>query len=136
MGLWQERAALPTGDRPWGAPRGSLGLFWKPIFSVLEEAFTGVLVNAAQGAQVSGRRMEVKDCAWIGQLLEHGLVWGQPAPHAPRGLSSSGVRHLCSRFSCEAFRSLEMVIAIRTARRTSAMLSPSSGRSRRLKLFG
>jgi transposase len=61
----------------------STGVYWKPIFYVLEEAFTCVLANAAQIAQVPGRKTDVKDCAWIAQLLEHGLVRGSFVPPAP-----------------------------------------------------
>ena len=52
----------------------STGVYWKPIFYVLEDAFTCVLANAAQIAQVPGRKTDVMDCVWIAQLLEHGLV--------------------------------------------------------------
>lgn len=41
----------------------STGVFWKPIFYVLEDAFTCVLANAAQIAQVPGRKTDVKDSA-------------------------------------------------------------------------
>src|SRR5712691_8660764 len=61
----------------------STGVYWKPIFYVLEEAFTCVLANAAQIAQVPGRKTDVKDCAWIAQLLEHGLIRGSFVPPAP-----------------------------------------------------
>jgi transposase len=61
----------------------STGVYWKPIFYVLEEAFTCVLANAAQVAQVPGRKTDVKDCAWIAQLLEHGLMRGSFVPPAP-----------------------------------------------------
>ena len=61
----------------------STGVYWKPIFYLLEEAFTCVLVNAAQIAQVPGRKTDVKDCAWIAQLLEHGLVRGSFVPPPP-----------------------------------------------------
>jgi transposase len=61
----------------------STGVYWKPIFYVLEEAFTCLLANAAQIAQVPGRKTDVKDCAWIAQLLEHGLVRGSFVPPAP-----------------------------------------------------
>jgi Transposase len=61
----------------------STGVYWKPIFYVLEEAFTCVLANAAQIAQVPGRQTDVKDCAWIAQRLEHGLVRGSVVPPAP-----------------------------------------------------
>src|SRR5437660_11619869 len=49
----------------------STGVYWKPICYVLEDAFTCVLANAAQIALVPGRKTDVKDCAWIAQLLEH-----------------------------------------------------------------
>jgi len=61
----------------------STGVYWKPIFYVLEEAFICVLANAAQIAQVPGRKTDVKDCAWIAQLLEHGLIRGSFVPPAP-----------------------------------------------------
>jgi transposase len=48
----------------------STGVYWKPIFYVLEDAFTCVLANAAQIAQVPGRKTDVKDgrldCATAG----------------------------------------------------------------------
>ncbi len=54
----------------------STGVYWKPIFYVLEDVFDCVLANAAQIAQVPGRKTDVKDCRWIAQLLEHGLIRG------------------------------------------------------------
>jgi transposase len=61
----------------------STGIYWKPIFYVLEGAFTCLLANAAHIAQVPGRKTDVKDCVWIGQLLEHGLLRGSFVPEAP-----------------------------------------------------
>ena len=61
----------------------STGVYWKPIFYVLEEAFTCVLANAAHIAQVPGRKTDVKDCAWIAQLLEHGLIRASFVPPPP-----------------------------------------------------
>jgi transposase len=61
----------------------STGVYWKPIFYVLEEAFTCLLVNAAHIKQVPGRKTDVLDCIWIGQLLEHGLLRGSFVPPAP-----------------------------------------------------
>jgi hypothetical protein len=52
------------------------------IFYVLEDAFTCVLANAAQIAQVPGRKTDVKDGVWIAQRLEHGLVRGSFVPPA------------------------------------------------------
>jgi transposase len=61
----------------------STGVFWKPVFYVLEDAFTCLLVNAAHVKQVPGRKTDVLDCAWIAQLLEHGLLRGSFVPPAP-----------------------------------------------------
>jgi transposase len=61
----------------------STGVYWKPVFSVLEEAFTCLLVNAAHIKQVPGRKTDVLDCIWIAQLLEHGLLRGSFVPPAP-----------------------------------------------------
>ena len=61
----------------------STGVYWKPVFYVLEEAFTCLLVNATHIKQVPGRKTDVKDCAWIAQCLECGLLRGSFVPPAP-----------------------------------------------------
>jgi transposase len=49
----------------------STGVYWKPVWYVLEEAFTCLLVNAAHVKRVLGRKTDVQDCVCIAQLLEH-----------------------------------------------------------------
>lgn len=61
----------------------STGVYWKPVFYALESAFTCLLVNAAHIKQVPGRKTDAQDCAWIAQLLEHGLLRGSFVPPAP-----------------------------------------------------
>ncbi len=61
----------------------STGVYWKPVFYVLEEAFTCLLVNATHIKQVPGRKTDVKDCAWIAQCLECGLLRGSFVPPTP-----------------------------------------------------
>jgi transposase len=61
----------------------STGVYWKPVFYVLEEGMTCELVNAAHVAQVPGRKTDVQDCVWLAQLLEHGLLRGSFVPPAP-----------------------------------------------------
>lgn len=61
----------------------STGVYWKPIYYVLEDAFTCLLVNAAHMRNVPGRKTDVQDCVWITQLLEHGLLRGSFVPPAP-----------------------------------------------------
>ena len=50
------------------------GAYWKPIYYMLEDGFELLLVNPAHSKQVPGRKTDVADCAWLAQLLEHGLL--------------------------------------------------------------
>lgn len=52
----------------------STGVYWKPIFHILEGRFDVMLVNAGRLKQVPGRKTDVKDAEWIAQLLQHGLL--------------------------------------------------------------
>jgi transposase len=52
----------------------STGVYWKPIFNLLEGCFEVLLVNAAHIKAVPGRKTDVKDCEWIADLLAHGLL--------------------------------------------------------------
>lgn len=58
----------------------STGVYWKPIFNVLEEEFEVILVNAKDLQHVPGHKTDVKDCQWIAQLLQHGLLKGSFIP--------------------------------------------------------
>jgi len=53
----------------------STGVYWKPVWNILEgDRFTLLLVNAQHIKMVPGRKTDVKDCEWIAQLLQHGLL--------------------------------------------------------------
>jgi transposase len=52
----------------------STGVYWKPLYNLLEGSFTLLLVNAQHIQQVPGRKSDVKDCEWIADLLRHGLL--------------------------------------------------------------
>jgi transposase len=52
----------------------STGVYWKPIFNLLEGDFEVILVNAHRLKQVPGRKTDVKDSEWIAQLLQYGLL--------------------------------------------------------------
>jgi transposase len=58
----------------------STGVYWKPVYYVLEEVFTCLLVNAAHVSKVPGRKTDLLDCEWLAQLLEHGLLRGSFVP--------------------------------------------------------
>jgi transposase len=61
----------------------STGVYWKPIYYLLEDGFTVLLVNMHQLKQVPGRKSDVKDSEWLAQLLECGLLRGSLVPPAP-----------------------------------------------------
>jgi transposase len=61
----------------------STGVYWKPIFNILEGTFEVILVNARHIKAVPGRKSDVKDCEWIADLLAHGLVRGSFIPPVP-----------------------------------------------------
>jgi len=61
----------------------STGVYWKPVFNILEGRFQVLLVNAEHIKQVPGRKTDVKDCQWIAQLLQHGLLKASFVPPAP-----------------------------------------------------
>jgi len=61
----------------------STGVYWKPIYNILETSFTILLVNAAHIKAVPGRKTDVKDCEWIADLLAHGLLKGGFIPPEP-----------------------------------------------------
>jgi transposase len=62
----------------------STGVYWKPIYNLLEGAFTPLLVNARYIKTVPGRKTDVKDCEWIADLLGHGLLRGSFVPERPQ----------------------------------------------------
>jgi len=61
----------------------STGVYWKPIFNLLEGSFEVLLVNANHIKAVPGRKTDVKDCEWIADLLSHGLLKGSFIPPEP-----------------------------------------------------
>ena len=62
----------------------STGVYWKPIFNILEEHFEILLANAHHLKNVPGRKTDIRDCQWIAQLLQHGLLKGSFIPPRPQ----------------------------------------------------
>jgi transposase len=52
----------------------STGVYWKPIFNILEKDFDVILANAQHIKGIPGKKSDIKDCQWIAILLRHGLV--------------------------------------------------------------
>src|SRR6185369_16809934 len=62
----------------------STGVYWKPIWNILEDQFQILLVNAQHVKQVPGHKTDVKDAEWIADLLQHGLLRGSFVPTTPQ----------------------------------------------------
>ncbi len=61
----------------------STGVYWKPVFNLLESVCEVLLVNARHIKMVPGRKTDVKDCEWIAELLELGLLKSSFIPPEP-----------------------------------------------------
>jgi len=59
------------------------GVFWKPVWAILEDEFECLLVNARHVKQVPGRKTDVKDAEWLCQLAEAGLLRASFVPPKP-----------------------------------------------------
>lgn len=58
----------------------STGVYWKPVYNLLEGACELLVVNAHHLKAVPGRKTDVKDAEWIAELLAHGLLTGSFIP--------------------------------------------------------
>ena len=59
------------------------GVYWKPVWHVLEGHFELVLANAAHVKNVPGRKTDVNDAMWLADLLAHGLIRASFVPPTP-----------------------------------------------------
>jgi transposase len=91
---YRRRFATMTGDilslGDWLSENGvthlameSTGVYWKPIWNLLEGRVEMLLVNAQHIKAVPGRKTDLKDCEWIAELLQHGLLRGSFVPPPP-----------------------------------------------------
>jgi transposase len=58
----------------------STGVYWKPVFNILEDSLEVILVNARHVKNVPGRKTDVQDSEWLCRLLRSGLVRGSFIP--------------------------------------------------------
>src|SRR5439155_9795513 len=79
-----------VGLREWLQAEGcthlameSTGVYWKPVYAILEGAFELIVANAQQIKNVPGRKTDVKDAEWIADLLLHGLLRPSFVPPKP-----------------------------------------------------
>lgn len=59
------------------------GVYWKPVWHVLEGQFELVLANAAHVKNVPGRKTDVQDAQWLAELVAHGLIQASFVPPQP-----------------------------------------------------
>ena len=62
----------------------STGVYWKPVYNLLEDTFSVYVVNARHIKAVPGRKTDVKDAEWIAELLQHGLLQPSFIPDRPQ----------------------------------------------------
>ena len=77
LGDWLEFHAVTH------AAMESTGVLWRPVFNVLEEGRTLILVNAQHIKALPGRKTDVKDSEWLADLLRHGLLRPSFIPPPP-----------------------------------------------------
>jgi transposase len=58
----------------------STGVYWKPVYNLLDGRFEVLVVNAEHVKALSGRKTDVADAAWLADLLRHGLLKGSFIP--------------------------------------------------------
>jgi transposase len=71
----------------------STGVYWKPVYYLLEDQLEVWLINAEHLHNVPGRKTDVADSAWIAQMVEHGLVRPSFVPPAPIRMLRDLTRH-------------------------------------------
>src|SRR5499433_4183629 len=79
-----------VGLREWLLSEGcthlameSTGVYWKPVYAILEGALEIVVANAQHVKKVPGRKTDVKDAEWLADLLCHGLLRSSFVPPKP-----------------------------------------------------
>lgn len=68
LGDWLERGGCTH------VAMEATGVYWKPVWHILEDRFALVLANAAHVKNVPGRKSDVNDATWLADLLAHGLI--------------------------------------------------------------
>lgn len=84
LGDLEALAAWLAGTNTTHVVMESTGVFWQPVYNVLEERFTTWVVNAKHVKNVPGRKTDVKDSEWLAQLLRAGLLRPSFIPARPQ----------------------------------------------------
>mgnify|MGYP001491153978 CR=1 FL=1 len=79
----QELANWLTSQGVTHVTMESTGIYWRPVFNLLEGRFQVILVNAQHMKAVPGHKTDIKDSEWIADLLRHGLLSASFIPPKP-----------------------------------------------------
>lgn len=71
----------------------STGVYWRPIYQLLEESFQLLVVNATHIKRMPGRKTDMSDAEWIAELLRHGLLAASFVPPRPQRELRELTRH-------------------------------------------
>src|SRR5207247_9556119 len=71
----------------------STGIYWRPVYNILEGSFELAVVNAQHVKMVPGRKTDVRDSVWLAQLLELGLLRRSFVPPAAQRVLRDVVRY-------------------------------------------
>ena len=106
LGDWLERVGVSLVGME------ATGVYWKPVFSVLERRFECWLINAEHLHNVPGRKSDVIDSRWLGELLELGLVRPSfvPPPEIRRLRDLTRLRSTQAEERTRAIQRLEKVL--------------------------
>ena len=105
--------------RQWLTARGvthvameSTGVYWQPIYSLLEGHFELLLVNAQHIKAVPGRKTDVKDAEWLADFLQHGLLHPSFVPSASQRQVRELTRYRTSLIEerCRAVNRLQKIL--------------------------
>jgi len=80
----------------------STGIYWRPVYAVLEGLFTLVVANAQHVKKVPGRKTDVADCEWLAELLRYGLIRASFVPPRPIRALRDLVRFRTSRIEARS----------------------------------
>jgi len=61
----------------------STGVYWQPVYAILEDQFDAVVGNAQRIKNVPGRKTDVKDAEWMAELVRYGLIPPSFVPARP-----------------------------------------------------
>jgi hypothetical protein len=80
--LWRLSDWLVQAGCPQGASERT-GVYWSPVFNLLEGLLDGIRVHARPGKAVPGPKTAARDSAWWAALLRHGLLKARVMPPRP-----------------------------------------------------